>query len=117
MVLKFALSIIVGLAAFPAYADGSSLVGMSEEDIVACAGLPSGNMQIGSKTFFQYGASREAGAINGVGNTLFLSRHQTGCDATVTFQNDHVVQVTTRPYGGLLTGPIACGSLFASCRH
>jgi hypothetical protein len=83
--------------------------------VVACAGLPAGNMQIGGKTFFQYGATREVGTGSGVGSMLLLSRHATGCDATVTFQNDHVVQVSIRPYGGLLTGPLACGRLFATC--
>jgi hypothetical protein len=108
-----ALAVVVA-AATPAFA-ASSIVGLSQDDLIACAGLPSGEMQTGEATYWQYGASRQVGSIQTFGQMHVLSSHSTGCEATVTLKGGVVSDVKTRGYGGLLTGPIACAKLFAAC--
>lgn len=102
--------------AVPAMAAEDSLIGLSQDRLVACAGLPAGTMQAGPTLYFQYETSRSVGSASVIGGTLFMNQHNTGCSATVGLRDGRIVSVARRPYGGLLTGPLACGRLFASCQ-
>lgn len=72
-------------------------------------------MQSGATLYWQYGTSKTVGIFNSIGNTGIYSRREKGCEATVTIQNGKVSDVKPRPFGGILTGPLACQRLFAEC--
>lgn len=103
------------LVVSPAIA-GDSIVGLGEKDLIACAGLPAGQMSVGSTTYWQYGRSRSFGIVNQLGTTGIINRREVGCDATVAIEGGRVVGVTMQPRGGILTGPLECQRLFAGCR-
>lgn len=103
-------------AATFAHAAPKDLVGKPLEDLISCAGLPRGQMEVGNTTFLQYGASRQVGTFQQFGNIGTFQRHETGCEATIAVRDGVVVDVKTRPFGGLLTGPMACNRLFKACR-
>ena len=103
------------LFAQPAVADqGDKLVGLSEEQLVSCAGIPAGQMVSGNSTFFQYGEFNERGALVPLGNTLFITKRQKGCQAVITLQNGVVTKVMLKTKG-LISGPMACQRIFSDC--
>ena len=109
---------LAGLGAQPSAASAapSAIVGLSEIELVQCAGLPQGSMSVGDATFYQYSSLSERGQVVPLGNSLFVTRRTRGCEATVKVQNGRVVDVTTQSHGGLLTGPLACQRLFSGCQ-
>lgn len=46
-----------------------------------------------------------------LGNTLFITKRQKGCQAIVTLQNGIVTKVTLKTKG-LISGPMACQRIF-----
>ena len=90
------------------------LIGLSEEQLISCAGIPAGQMVSGNSTFFQYGEFNERGAFVPLGNTLFLTKRQRGCQAIVTLHNGVVTKVTLKTKG-LISGPLACQRIFSDC--
>lgn len=109
------LAIATSLFAQPALADQSDkLIGLSEEQLISCAGIPAGQMVSGNSTFFQYGEFNERGAFVPLGNTLFITKRQKGCQAIVTLQNGVVTKVMLKTKG-LISGPMACQRIFSEC--
>ena len=109
--------IAIGTALFaqPALAGQSDkLIGLSEEQLVSCAGIPAGQMVSGNSTFFQYGEFNERGAFVPLGNTLFITKRQKGCQAIITLQNGVVTKVMLKTKG-LISGPLACQRIFSEC--
>lgn len=101
--------------AHPATADPTKkLIGLSEEDLLSCAGIPVAQMASGNKTFFQYGEFGEHGAFIPLGNTLFLAKKYKGCQAVITLEGGTVRKVTLKTKG-LITGPLACDRIFSEC--
>ena len=93
---------------------GDNLIGLSEEQLISCAGIPAGQMVSGQSTFFQYGEFNERGAFIPLGNTLYLTKRLKGCQAVVTLQNGYVTKVTVKTKG-LISGPLACQRIFSGC--
>ena len=109
------IAFATNLFAEPAVADqGDKLVGLSEEQLLSCAGIPAGQMVSGNSTFFQYGEFNERGAFVPLGNTLFITKRQKGCQAIITLQNGVVAKVMLKT-NGLFTGPMACQRIFSEC--
>jgi hypothetical protein len=109
------IAISITLFAQPALADQSDkLIGLSEEQLVSCAGIPAGQMVSGNSTFFQYGEFNERGAFVPLGNTLFITKRQKGCQAVITLQNGVVTKVMLKTKG-LISGPMACQRIFSEC--
>lgn len=109
------LAITTILFASTALADQSDkLIGLSEEQLVSCAGIPAGQMVSGNSTFFQYGEFNERGAFVPLGNTLFITKRQKGCQAVITLQNGVVTKVMLKTKG-LISGPMACQRIFSEC--
>ena len=111
----FFLAITAALVEKPAIAGQSdNLIGLSEEELISCAGIPAGQMVSGPSTFHQYGEFSERGAFVPLGNTLFLTKRQRGCQAVITLQNGYVTKVTVKTKG-LISGPLACQRIFSAC--
>ena len=105
-------AIATTLMARPAVADQSDkLIGLSEEQLISCAGIPAGQMVSGNSTFFQYGEFNERGAFVPLGNTLFITKRQKGCQAVITLRNGVVTKVMLKTKG-LISGPMACQRIF-----
>ena len=98
-----------------AYSAPSDLVGMSALNLVSCAGVPASQMTVGDTTFLQYGDSRQIGTFQQFGQIGTFQRHETGCEVTIAIKDGVVIDVQTHPYGGLLTGPMACDRIFSAC--
>lgn len=103
------------LGAVAAQADPSArLIGLTEEQLLSCAGIPVGTMVSGATTFFQYGEFSERGQIMALGDSLFVAKRQKGCQAIVSLRNGRVVNVTLKKKG-LIRGPMACERIFSGC--
>ena len=98
------------LAVFTPALSDPSIVGLSGDELIACAGLPSGQMQTGQSLYWQFRAS-----FSLLG--LPTKRSDSGCEATVTLKNGVVTGVRTQAFGGILGGPLSCQRLFAECRR
>lgn len=61
----------------------SKIVGLSEDELISCAGFPAGQMQLNDKTFYKFASTSEGGAAFPAGGIVLFGRHQNGCEATV----------------------------------
>ena len=110
VVLAVTIAAVSGAHADPT----KKLIGLTEEQLLSCAGIPAGSMAAGATTFFQYGEFNEHGQIIGMGSNLFVAKRQKGCQAAVSLKGGKVVKVTLKTKG-LLTGPLACDRIFSDC--
>lgn len=96
------------------------VVGMSEGDLISCAGIPQQARDVGQDRFFQYSAFRagRGGNFQNLGGFVFFDENpDAGCDATVTIRNGKVTAVKTRPSGAIISGPLMCRRMFSACRR
>ncbi len=105
--MKWLVFSIFFLLAFPAVA-AEPPIGLSESQLLQCAGVPNGNMQSGGTKVWQYSTRRVRG------NSDFIVTD--ACDAIVTFKNGRVFNVTFRKSGGLISREFACQGIFSGCR-
>lgn len=92
------------------------IVGLPLEELLACAGVPQGQMASGDYLFLQYGDFEDRNIILNLGGIPSVSRKQRGCQATVTVSEGLVVRVTYKTKG-LISGPMACNRIFSECRR
>jgi hypothetical protein len=103
---RFVLSTLFLLV--PAAAAAEPPVGLTEAQLLQCAGVPTAQMQSGGAKVWQYSVSR-------VGGDFSMLRTD-ACDAIVTFKNGRVANVTFRKSGGLIAREIVCAGIFSGCR-
>ena len=94
-----------------------AIVGLTTDELIACAGFPSDQMQTPAAEYWQYETSRRSGSVRQFGGVQLFNSRSTGCEATVAIKNGRVSAITLRPFGAILGGPIACSGLFAKCRQ
>lgn len=118
MKLRVIISISIVVSTFYSFAfagsSGKSIIGMAEERLVLCAGIPSAQMRTGNSTIFQYSDLREAGSLIGTGAGLMYSSRTRGCQAQVVLQDGKVVDVQMKGRG-LISGPLTCQKIFSGC--
>ena len=115
--LTFALASVWLTFIGPGYAaQTDKLIGLTEERLLTCAGIPSARMVSGASTFLQYGEFNEAGAFIPLGSTLFVTRRLRGCQATVVVRGGRITNVTLKTKG-LISGPLACQRIFSECKN
>jgi hypothetical protein len=113
--LMLSTAVVCSVGSVAANADvPQRLVGLTEEQLLSCAGIPAGSMVSGATTFFQYGEFSERGQVVALGGSLFVSKRQKGCQAVVSLRNGRVVNVTLKKKG-LISGPMACERIFSGC--
>jgi hypothetical protein len=95
-----ALSLGFVLLTPPALA-GNSIIGLPEQTLIQCAGMPKSALQTGGATFYEFWYR-----LN--------SRGIPTCDATVGVKNGVVTSVTFKKTAFLL-GVMDCDRLFAAC--
>src|SRR4051812_32128085 len=77
------------------------VMGLSEEELISCAGIPMAKMSNGQKTFYQYGefVERGTGIIND--DVIISSKKRKGCQAIITIENGAVSKVLLKKQGWL----------------
>lgn len=97
----------------------SKLIGLSEEQLLQCAGAPAHEKRLGSLSFLTYHGGGDGVAVGEV-----LGRSQIGvaaykhryCDATFTLRNGLVADLQYRGRtGGLLTRGEQCAFIVEDC--
>jgi len=94
------------------------LVGLSEEELLRCAGAPAQERRAGELSFLTYHGGGDGVAIGAVaqsqlGVAAFKRRY---CDATFTLQNGRVADLQYRGRtGGLLTRDEQCAFIVEDC--
>jgi hypothetical protein len=114
------IAIVAAVAALicsPALAGG--VIGLSEEQLITCAGMPARSIQAGASTFYEFANTHAAGGANSfmTGNSIqsFGYARVVGCVATVRITGGSVVDVQYQ-CRGLITGMIARSQMFANCK-
>lgn len=93
------------------------LMGLSEEELISCAGIPAAQMTNGQKTFYQYNELSERGTgIMIDEDTIISSKKQKGCQALITIESGRVSKVMLKKQGWL-SGSRACERIFSECPH
>ena len=106
----------LGIAA-PSAHSSERILGLTEFDLVSCAGAPSQVMEFGGQgRIYVYVAGNVTTTVNKVFNTYIGSANSNTCQATVIIQGGRVTGVKYQKSGGLIAREIQCGKLFSSCR-
>jgi hypothetical protein len=94
------------------------LIGLSEEELLKCAGAPSQEKHSGSLSFLTYHGGGDGVAVGALGSSqigLATYKHRY-CDATFTLRNGHVADLQYRGRtGGLLTRGEQCAFIVEGC--
>lgn len=115
--MKPLVALLLAIGAFSTSAVAGDLVGLQTDALISCAGIPQGNMSVGADTYFQYETERDIGLFTQNGQFGTFNRHATGCTAIITIRDGKVIKSDIRPYGGVLTGPMACSRIFQNCER
>ena len=91
------------------------LVGLTEDELISCAGFPAVQMQLKGKTFYKFSTISESGAAVPAGGIVIFGKRQNGCEATVGVENGKVVSVKTKRLNWSLPSLTACSRLFSGC--
>ena len=94
----------------------SNIVGLSEDELISCAGFPTAQMQLKGKTFYKFSTISESGAAVPTGGIVIFGKRQNGCEATVSVENGRVVAVKTKRLNWSLPSLTACSRLFSACK-
>ena len=113
--LLFSLAVLV-VAPPLAMGGEAKIVGLSEDELISCAGFPTAQMQLNGKTFYKFTSTSEGGAAFPAGGFVLFGRHQNGCEATVSVENGRVVSVKTKRLNWSLPSLTACSRLFSGCK-
>lgn len=94
------------------------LIGLSEEQLLQCAGVPAQEKRSGSLSFFTYHGGGDGVAIAALGRSqigVAAYKHRY-CDATFTLRNGRVADLQYRGRtGGLLTRDEQCAFIVEDC--
>ena len=94
----------------------AELVGLTEDELISCAGFPAAQMQLKGKTFYKFSTISESGAAVPAGGIVIFGKRQNGCEATVSVENGRVVAVKTKRLNWSLPSLTACSRLFSACK-
>lgn len=111
----FAILIAVFAASSQSIAK-DDIVGMPLSELIACAGIPASQMQVGGDTFLQYSDGMVTAGAQQFGAVTSFQRHSHTCDAIVTVSNGVVTGLQFKKRGGLISREVACRRLFKDCR-
>ena len=99
-----------------AMAGERQIVGLSEDELISCAGFPTDQMQLKGKTFYKFSTISESGTAVPAGGIVVFGKRQNGCEATVSVVNGRVVAVKTKRLNWSLPSLTACSRLFSACK-
>ena len=116
MRLLLLLLVVSGVTPSLVMAGETKIVGLSEDELISCAGFPAGQMQLNGKTFYKFSSTSDGGAAFPAGGIILFGRHQNGCEATVGVENEKVVSVKTKRLNWSLPSLTACNRLFSGCK-
>ena len=116
--MRLLLLLLVVTVATPSLvlAGETNIVGLSEEELISCAGFPTAQMQLNGKTFYKFSTISESGAAVPAGGIVIFGKRQNGCEATVGVENGKVVSVKTKRLNWSLPSLTACNRLFSGCK-
>lgn len=94
----------------------NEIVGLTEDELISCAGFPTAQMELKGKTFYKFSTISESGAAVPAGGIVIFGKRQNGCEATVSVVNGRVVAVKTKRLNWSLPSLTACSRLFSACK-
>ena len=94
----------------------AEVVGLTEDELISCAGFPTAQMGLKGKTFYKFSTISESGAAVPTGGMVIFGKRQNGCEATVSVVNGRVVAVKIKRLNWSLPSLTACSRLFSACK-
>jgi hypothetical protein len=97
----------------PAMAIDGLVIGLSEDQLLACGHSYVGRVQLNDKTFYKFFATSE---VKFAAGSTSLDHSQNGCEGIVGIENGKVTTVETKPSTSSLLSRFACRILFSDCK-
>jgi hypothetical protein len=118
-VLPMRMTLILVPSIVAALAQGTmagtrEMIGLSEQRLFSCAGLPEGQIISRGLTYYEYAAYPDS-ASNDRQSWAASTSRLAHCRAVVIVKNGVVVKVSYKT-GGRVKGIVACHRLFSDCR-
>ncbi len=93
------------------------ILGLSEFELVSCAGVPAQTMDFGSQgKIYVYATGNYTTTVNKAFNTYIGNTRANSCQANVVIQGGRVSQIKYQKSGGLIAREFQCGKLFSGCK-
>lgn len=99
-----------------ANAGKDQIFGLTEAELITCAGFPVAQMQANGITFYKFEVTSEGGAAVPTGSIVVFGKRRNGCEATVGIQDGRVATVKTKRLNRSLPSILACRNLFTDCK-
>lgn len=114
-----AVGLSTAIAVLQLFAGGveaaEKVIGLTELELVTCAGAPAQTMELGKNRVYVYATGNNSVYLNRAFNSYVGVARANTCQATVIFQGGRVIKVTYQKAGALLAREIQCGKLFNAC--